>query len=36
MMRTLTSYFGTGYAIGIHRLRETFESRRTTDRPYTS
>ena len=33
MMRTLTSYLGTGYAFGIHRLRETFDKRSPTDRP---
>jgi len=33
MLRTLTSYLGTGYAFGIHRLRETFHSRRDSARP---
>lgn len=33
ILRTLTSYLGTGYAFGIHRLRETFEARRETQRP---
>lgn len=33
VMRTLTSYLGTGYAFGIHRLRETFATRKPTDRP---
>lgn len=33
VMRVLTSYLGTGYAFGIHRLRESFEGRRPSDRP---
>lgn len=33
MMRTLTSYLGTGYAFGIHRLRETFSTQPRHPRP---
>ena len=33
ILKTLTSYLGTGYAFGIHRLAETFDVRKPTDRP---
>jgi hypothetical protein len=33
VMRTLTSYLGTGYSFGIHRLQETFGFRPETARP---
>jgi hypothetical protein len=33
ILRTLTSYLGTGYAFGIHRLAETFDDRKPADRP---
>jgi hypothetical protein len=33
VLKTLTSYLGTGYAFGIHRLAETFDARKPADRP---
>ena len=33
ILRTLTSYLGTGYAFGIHRLLDTFGTRRQSTRP---
>ena len=33
ILKTLTSYLGTGYAFGIHRLADTFDARKKTDRP---
>jgi hypothetical protein len=33
ILKTLTTYLGTGYSFGIHRLAETFEARKSADRP---
>jgi hypothetical protein len=33
ILTTLTSYLGTGYAFGIHRIAETFDPRKPSDRP---
>jgi hypothetical protein len=33
ILKVLTGYLGTGNTFGIHRLRETFLSRTTVDRP---
>jgi len=33
ILKTLTSYLGTGYSFGIHRLAETFDSRTAAERP---
>jgi len=33
ILTTLTSYLGTGYSFGIHRLAETFDQRKPSDRP---
>ena len=33
VLKTLTSYLGTGYTFGIHRLAETFAARPRTARP---
>jgi hypothetical protein len=33
ILMTLTGYLGTGYSFGIHRLTNTFSSRKPTDRP---
>lgn len=33
ILTTLTSYLGTGYSFGIHRLAETFDARKPADRP---
>jgi hypothetical protein len=32
VLRVLTSYLGTGYTFGIHRLRDTFGKRKPSDR----
>ena len=33
ILTTITTYLGTGYAFGIHRLAETFDQRKATERP---
>jgi hypothetical protein len=33
VLKVLTGYLGTGYSFGIHRLQDTFASRKSSDRP---